>query len=331
MDDLIYYKNGEETFRISPPTVRTKTPKTKLEVKKMDELITLNLTLKELQQIDKFVEINDDTLSVLEKIKDAYPPQKMNLEKSGEFSIVSYNGETYYRNLYDGICGGWYKTDTDGEVFYLVEDETERKLEKLYQEQVVVKEPEENEWKTVALGFGENLSAIGPCGYYDFSPGEWVEWALNAYEKTADDYLRLLKKEPKKEQKWDVVRESVKWCEEHPNENPLDWVKPQTPEEVAEGLRNAMRQAKKEGVFDEPTKPMDDVVDRLVKKYQVQKLWNILKDKCGFSKDACNEIVDAVEEWLPEPQSAAGSQNLDVEFLVDGFNDAIRKMKEMLR
>jgi len=38
-----------------------------------------------------------------------------------------------------------------------------------------------------------------------------------------------------------------------------------------------------------------------------------------------------VEDWIPEPQSAAGSQNIDVEFLVDGFNDAIRKMKEMLR
>ena len=126
---------------------------------------------------------------------------EMTLEKSGEFSIVSYNGETYYRNLYDGICGGWYKTDTDGEVFYLVEDETERKLEKLYHEQVVVKEP-------------------------------------------------------KKEQKWDVVRESVKWCEEHPDESVEDYLKPHTPEQVDAGLRNAMRQAKKDGVFDEPTKSL---------------------------------------------------------------------------
>ena len=39
----------------------------------MDELITLNLTLKELQQIDKYVEINDDTLSVIMKITNAYP------------------------------------------------------------------------------------------------------------------------------------------------------------------------------------------------------------------------------------------------------------------
>jgi hypothetical protein len=44
--------------------------------------ITLNLTLKELQQIDKYVEVNDDTLSVLMKIKDAYPQQKSPVEEA---------------------------------------------------------------------------------------------------------------------------------------------------------------------------------------------------------------------------------------------------------
>ena len=78
-------------------------------------------------------------------------------------------------------------------------------------------------------------------------------------------------------------------------------------------------------------KPMDEVVDRLVKKYQAQKLWNRVRDELGYSIDCCDEIVDLVEKWLPEPQSAAGSQNLDTELLVDGFNDCVRKMKEMLR
>jgi hypothetical protein len=106
---------------------------------------------------------------------------------------------------------------------------------------------------------------------------------------------------------------------------------PQTPEQVADGLRDAMRQAKEEGVFDEPSKPMDEIVDRMVKKYQAQKLWNRVRDELGYSIDLCDEIVDLVEKWLPEPQSAAGSQNVDVEFLVDGFNDCVRKMNEMLR
>jgi hypothetical protein len=69
--------------------------------------ITLNLTLKELQQIDKFVEINDDTLSVLTKIKDAYPRPKMHLESEGEFSIVSYDNRTYYR-LQLPAASFWY-------------------------------------------------------------------------------------------------------------------------------------------------------------------------------------------------------------------------------
>ena len=30
--------------------------------------------------------------------------------------------------------------------------------------------------------------------------------------------------EPEKEQKWDVVRESVKWCEEHQNESVEDYL-----------------------------------------------------------------------------------------------------------
>jgi protein-tyrosine phosphatase len=68
-----------------------------------------------------------------------------------------------------------------------------------------------------------------------------------------------------------------------------------------------------------------------VEKFKAQKLWYIMRDKLGFSIDMCDEIVDAVEEWLPEQQSAAGSQNVDVELLVDGFNDCLRKMKEMLR
>ena len=73
------------------------------------------------------------------------------------------------------------------------------------------------------------------------------------------------------------------------------------------------------------------VILKQVEKFKALKLWYIMRDKLGFSIDMCDEIVDAVEEWLPEQQSAAGSQNVDTELLVDGFNDCLRKMKEMLR
>jgi hypothetical protein len=78
-------------------------------------------------------------------------------------------------------------------------------------------------------------------------------------------------------------------------------------------------------------KPMNEVIDRLVKKYQAQKLWNRVRYELGYSIDCCDEIVNLVEEWLPKEQSAAGSQNVDVEFLVDGHNHCLNKMKEMLR
>jgi hypothetical protein len=78
-------------------------------------------------------------------------------------------------------------------------------------------------------------------------------------------------------------------------------------------------------------KPMDEVVNRLVKKHQAQKLFNRLVDELGYDFDACNDIVDLVEDWILDEQSADGSQNVNTELLVEGFNDAIRKMKEMLR
>jgi len=262
---------------------------------------------------------------------------QMTLEKSGEFSIVSYNGETYYRNLYDGICGGWYKTDTDGEVFYLVEDETERKLEKLYQEQVVVKEPE-------------------------------------------------------KEQKWgDIVRESVKWCKEHPDESVEDYLTPQTPDKIEENLREAFQKVQQteewketqrkigsnyeEKVEEEP-KPMNEVLDRLENKYEdaeenaasymtdevvnrMLKKWetdppSFLRFELGKTLEALitrwwddvlyggihqdwdrevaiDDLIDQIQLWLPREQSHEGTQSASVIDLVDGYNDALTKIKSKLR
>jgi len=45
-----------------------------------------------------------------------------------------------------------------------------------------------------------------------------------------------------------------------------------------------------------------------------------------------DDLVTRIEEWwLPKEQSAAGSQNVDVEFLVEGFNDCLHKIKSKLR
>jgi hypothetical protein len=78
------------------------------------------------------------------------------------------------------------------------------------------------------------------------------------------------------------------------------------------------------------SKSMDEVVDRLIKKYQAQKLYNRLFE-VGYDKEDCDIILSVVEDWLPEEQNAVGSQNVDTELLVDGHNHCLQKMKEMLR
>lgn len=64
--------------------------------------------------------------------------------------------------------------------------------------------------------------------------------------------------EPKKEQKWDVVRESVKWCEEHKNESVEDYLKPQTPEQTEKSLRTAFGKAQQTEKWKEIQKLIDE-------------------------------------------------------------------------
>ena len=40
------------------------------------------------------------------------------------------------------------------------------------------------DWRQAALRVGEELSSCGPSGYYDFTPRQWLTWALAAL-KTA--------------------------------------------------------------------------------------------------------------------------------------------------
>ena len=137
----------------------------------------------------------------------------------------------------------------------------------------------------------------------------------------------------------------MKWCEEHPDESVEDYLKPQTPEQVDAGLRNAMRQAKKDGVFDEPTKPMNEVLDRLENKYKrveeppktltdlIYRWWSdVFTTHSDWDMEtSIEDLVDQIQLWLPKEQSAAGSQNAYVESAVEGFNDCLKKIKSKLR
>ena len=136
-----------------------------------------------------------------------------------------------------------------------------------------------------------------------------------------------------------------------------------------------MRKAKKDGVFDEPTKPMNEVLDRLENKYKdaeenaasymtdevvnkmlkrwetdppsflrfelsktlealITRWWDDVYD--GIHQDwdrevAIDDLIDQIQLWLPREQSHEGTQSASVIDLVDGYNDALTKIKSKLR
>ena len=168
---------------------------------------------------------------------------------------------------------------------------------------------------------------------------------VNGDVRPIDDVVR----ETKNQQIKELVRESVKWCEEHPEESVEDYLRPKTPEQTEKSLKEAFVKvqqteqwketqrkidAPKESWMnksDEEPKPMDDVIDRLLEKYKSQKLWNMLRNELGYSIDCCDEIVDLVEKWLPKEQSAEGSQNAFAIDATEGFNHCLNKIKGTLR
>ena len=137
-------------------------------------------------------------------------------------------------------------------------------------------------------------------------------------------YNHIQVKKEKEQRVKDAVRESVKWCEEHPNENPLDWLKPQTPEQVAAGLKEAFRESVKQGVVSSTTKAQtlyDLIAD----------WWDEIFMNNNEAAVTIESLVDDIEKWLPKEQSAAGSQNAYVECSVEGFNDCLNKIRRKLR
>ena len=273
----------------------------------MTDKIALELTLDELKLIDKYVELNDETQSVFDKIKYAYPQPKMTFAQSGEFVVVSYNDMTYYRLMgEDSTCFCWYKrrgvsaNHPIPTLVMITDAETEKLLEGLHHNMIVVK-------KETAQKRGERVH------------NEMKE----------------------------VVRESVKWCEENQDKDPLEWLTPKTPEQVADGLKEAFREAVKQGIIPEIKQPTDELIEKLVNKppeFLKFELGKTLEDvvhkwwQCIFSTNSdwdcetcIDDLIDQVELFLPREQDASGSQNTYAVAAVEGFNDAIKKIKSKLR
>jgi hypothetical protein len=125
---------------------------------------------------------------------------------------------------------------------------------------------------------------------------------------------------------------------------------PQTPEQVDTGLRNAFRQAIKDGVMDatpylkqmEPKIEMDpsqilksgDCIYYHGVKYQkveepkcfYNKLWDLLKTKLNDTLD-CDELTDEVIDLIRDtiPETMENKYHSDV---IQGYNTALKEVKE---
>ena len=152
-------------------------------------------------------------------------------------------------------------------------------------------------------------------------------------------YNHIQVKKEKEQRVKDAVRESVKWCEEHPDEDPLDWLKPQTPEQVEQGLKEAFREAVKQGIIPEVDKVRDVFMNEMVEKQSktltdiVYRWWDdVFTTHSDWDMEtSIEDLVDQVEQFLPK-QKFGSSQNVlgDVD-IVEGFNDCLKKIKSKLR
>jgi len=177
--------------------------------------------------------------------------------------------------------------------------------------------PENNEWKTVALLFGRKLPVILPYSYDELSPNAWYRWVVFNCDEIQRD-----------------IESGY-----HPT--------PQTPDKIEENLREAFKKVQQTEGWKETQRKIDSNYDDMVKnppeflKFELgQSLTDLIYDwwEDVFTKNSNDDIENCIgrlvywiEEWLPKEQSAAGSQNVDVEFLVDGFNNCLKKIKSKLR
>jgi hypothetical protein len=120
-----------------------------------------------------------------------------------------------------------------------------------------------------------------------------------------------------------------------------DYLKPHTPEQTEKLLREAFQKVQQTEEWKETQRKIDSKNPPKFLKFELgQSLTDLIYDwwEDVFTKNSNDDIENCIgrlvywiEEWLPKEQSAAGSQNVDVEFLVDGFNDCLKKIKSKLR
>ena len=103
MTDMIFFTDGEESFRIPFPTSGTKTPETKLEIKKMTDEEFLKQTATKAANILHMPLGDIDPLKLLQMFI------RLDVLMGGDAELMIHWVNTHNKHL--GYCPGAYLTD----------------------------------------------------------------------------------------------------------------------------------------------------------------------------------------------------------------------------
>ena len=184
----------------------------------------------------------------------------------------------------------------------------QKKLKELEQTKSPVEEAYKDWWGEYPET-GTTASNTDDARWLGFTAGYHLAYEEKVSE-TAQERGERLHKDVER-----CVRESVKWCEENPDKDPLDWLKPQTPEQTEQGLKEAFREAVKQGVVSS-TKPKtltDLIYDWWDDVFTYNSEWD--------TETSIDDLVTRIDEWLPTEHETNSYK----------WNECIRMIKEKLR
>ena len=194
-------------------------------------------------------------------------------------------------------------------------------------------------------------------GYFPTEPN-WDDDEVR-WESFQKGYNASQKSE-KEQQIKELIRESVKWCEEHREESVEDYLRPKTPEQTEKSLKEAFVKAQQTEEWKETQRKIDvpkeswmdksdeELVAMLEKnppdclKFVMGKTLEQIIERwwCDtftgthekWSMEECiDDLIDQIELFLPRSQSSEGTQNIDTVVAVEAHNELLQKIKSKFR
>ena len=266
----------------------------------MTEKISLNLTLEELEIIDKYIELNDDTRQLFDKIQKAYPKSPVETAYKrvyGEYPPTTPSVDNHIDIRWSAFQGGYYVGYEDG-----VENSNDFAIPKVEE---TAQEPEDNEW-TIEKLQEKNW-------YVDTKTNLKSHWEPKP--KTPEQTEKSLKEAFVKAQQTEEWKETQRKIDA-PKESWMN--KPMN--ELVEILNK---------------NPPDCLKFQMGKTLEdrIYKWWTTcFTTKCEWSMEEClDDLLDIIELFLPREQSHEGTQNVNTIFAVEAHNELLQKIKSKLR